>query len=135
EALAHCNADYETNMTKNGWTLSGSRYALTNWLEDSYYEVTISTNLPYEIISKGYCPMGGGAAYVSRTVRVMTKTRGLFTSAIIFMDSLDMNGNNVLTDSYDSTDPAKSTLGAYDPLKAGDKGDVSFMGGLADTLK
>src|SRR5262245_52659014 len=38
EALAHCNANYQTNLVSNGWSLSGSCYALTNRLADSYYE-------------------------------------------------------------------------------------------------
>jgi len=135
EALAHCNANYKTNMVSNGWTQSGSCFALTSWLDDCYYEVTISTNLPYEIISKGYCPMAGNSGYVSRTVKVTTINPGLFSSALVFLDSLDLNGNNVLADSYDSSDAAKSTLGRYDPLKAGDKADVSCMRGVKDDVK
>src|SRR5262245_24214099 len=135
EALAHCNANYQTNMTADGWTRSGSCFALTNWLDDCYYEVTISTNLPYEIVSRGYCPMTANFGYVSRAVKVTTVTPGLFTQALVFLDNLDLKGNNVKADSYDSTDPAKSTLGLYDPLKVGDKGDVSFMAGVTDTLK
>jgi hypothetical protein len=135
EALAHCNANYQTNMVSNGWSLSGSTYRLTNWLDDCYYEVTISTNLPYEIISTGYCPMAGKSGFASRTVKVTTVAPGLFSSALVFLDSLDLKGNNVKVDSYDSTDAAKSTLGRYDPLKAGDKGDVSCKGGVKDELK
>lgn len=135
EALAHCNANYQTNMVSDGWTLSGSHFALTNWLDDCYYEVTISTNLPYEIISTGYCPMTLGSGYASRSVKVTTIDPGLFSAALVIMDGLQLNGNNVKTDSYDSTDPAKSTLGRYDPLKAGDKGDVACMAGVDDVLK
>src|SRR5215510_16530084 len=46
-----------------------------------------------------------------------------------------MNGNDVMTDSYDSTNPAKSTNGRYDPLKAGDKGDIASISGLTNSLK
>jgi hypothetical protein len=42
-----------------------------------------------------------------------------------------LNGNNTLIDSYDSTDPAKSTGGQYDVSKAGDAADIAFMGSLA----
>lgn len=135
EALAHCNVNYQTNMTSNGWTCSGSGFALTNWLDDCYYEVTISTNLPYEIVSRGYCPMGRNSGYVNRAVKVTTITPGLISSALTLMDGLDLNGNNILVDSYDSTDPAKSTLGRYDPAKASDKGDVNCMRGVKDDVK
>jgi hypothetical protein len=65
---------------------------------------------------------------------VTTKNLGVFFGAIVVKDRVDLNGNNVMTDSYDSTDPSKSTLGKYDVNKAGDKGDVASLLGLSDTL-
>lgn len=47
-----------------------------------------------------------------------------FSAAIVVRGNLNLGGNLVTVDSFDSTDPAKSTNGQYDPTKAGDNGDV-----------
>jgi hypothetical protein len=140
EALTHCNLNFETNMVSDGWQAQFGTYAKTNSIGKGqgsgnslgYYEVSISQTLPYEIISRGYCPMPGSSTFISRTVRVTTRTNGTFSASFIVRENLDMNGNNVKTDSFDSRDPNKSTGGKYDPLKAGDKGDVAAMGGLVN---
>src|SRR6266566_2224273 len=89
---------------------------------------TICTNLSYVINSTGYYPMPVTSTYVSRTVQVTTQNKGVFAGAVLVRNTIDMNGNNVLTDSFDSTNPAKSTAGKYDPAKAGDKGDIGTGG-------
>jgi hypothetical protein len=47
------------------------------------------------------------------------------TYAIATRD-VQLNGNNVFVDSFDSTDPLRSTDGRYDPLKGG--GDAAVVG-------
>jgi hypothetical protein len=42
---------------------------------------------------------------------------------------IDMNGNDIETDSFDSRDPEHSTNGLYNPLTAKDNGDVSTTAG------
>ena len=44
--------------------------------------------------------------------------------------TIDLNGNGILSDSFDSTLPALSTNGHYDPAKVGDKGDVASNDGI-----
>jgi hypothetical protein len=140
EALTHCNVNFETNMLSNGWQSLYGQYAKTNWIgknrglskEMGYYEVAISQTLPYEIISRGYCPMPGSSTFISRTVKITTITNEYFTVSFLVREGVDMNGNNVKTDSFDSRDPYKSTLGKYDPTKAGDKGDMAAMGGMVN---
>jgi hypothetical protein len=122
DALNHCSRN-NTNMVSNGWTLSGGRYRATNSLGEGYYEVSISTNTPYDVISTGFLPMPGSSTHVSRSVRVTTSADPII-SGLVARSDVGMNGNNVLIDSYDSRDPAKSTNGQYDPAKAGDKADV-----------
>lgn len=54
--------------------------------------------------------------------------------AILCQRGIDLNGNNLAVDSYDSTDPTRSTGGQYDPSKAGDLGDVACTDGITNSL-
>ncbi len=152
EALTHCHNNNITNMVSNGWSLSGNQYVKTAVVTDAglsgpglrlgyllqndgYYNVSISATLPYTITSRGCFAMAGNGTFVCRTIQVTTSNLGVYFAGIVVKDDFDMNGNDVLVDSYDSTDPGKSTLGRYDPLKASDKGDVACMSGLTNSLK
>ncbi len=130
EALTHLSRNYITNMETSGWVLSGGQYVKSNSIGDGNYQVTISQSLPYTIISTGYAPMPGSSTYVSRSVQVTTQNQNAFTGALIMQSTINLNGNNVATDSYDPRDPKKSTNGAYDPAKAGDKGDITCVNGM-----
>lgn len=52
----------------------------------------------------------------------------VYSAAIMVEGYLSLNGNNISVDSYNSTDPTKSTGGRWDPAKAGDAGDVICAG-------
>ncbi len=130
EALTHLSRNYIINMEASGWVLSGGQYVKSNSIGEGNYQVTISQSLPYTIISTGYAPMPGGSAYVSRSVQVTTQNQNAFTGALIIQSTINLNGNNVATDSYDPREPAKSTNGAYDSAKAGDKGDITCASGM-----
>jgi hypothetical protein len=104
-----------------------------------YYAVDITTNIPYIVTSKGFFPLPGATPasidkYLSRTVRVTTQNLGMFMGPMVIKGAVDLKGNNIKTDSYDSRDPNKSTGGNYDPLKAGDKGDIITLGGVGDDI-
>jgi len=134
EALAHAENNYETNMVSNGWGYGDHAYTKTNTVGDGFYEVAISEKTPYTIVSRGYLPMPGRDHYLFRTVRVHTRPQGLLLGSLVVRDSIKLNGNNILTDSYNSWDKDKSTLGLYDPAKAGDKGDVGSISGVKDAF-
>src|SRR3954471_1694754 len=150
ESLTHLYKDYGTNMAFNGWAAGSSGYSKSNAVDttstntlpagktleslNGYYISSISSNLPYVITCTGYYPLHTTSSYLSRTVQVTTRNLGVFFGALVVKDQIDLNGNNVMTDSYDSTNPAKSTNGKYDVTKAGDKGDVASLNGLSDTL-
>jgi hypothetical protein len=162
EALTHLHNNYLTNMTDSGWELRSWGYIKTNAMvgtntfapanpagtpakpawslaaQNGYYVIQISSNLPYTILARGFYPLPGAtpstiSQYVSRTVRVETQNLGMHMGPFVLRGTLDLNGNNVVTDSYDSRDSSKSTGGRYDPAKAGDKGDVITMGGVVDS--
>jgi hypothetical protein len=54
--------------------------------------------------------------------------------AIASLQSIDWNGNDVLVDSFDSTDPAYSNSGLYDPAKAKDGGDLIANGWVSNAV-
>ena len=75
----------------------------------------------------------GGSATVSRTVRVTCSRNPttLFTAAMVSKHAIDLKGNGVAADSFDSSDPAKSTNGKYDATKyTGNFGDVATIDSL-----
>jgi len=133
EALNHCVYN-ETNLVSNDWKLQGGRYSLSNTLGDGRYVVSVSQTWPREIISQGLYPMPVANKYVSRRVRVTTTNLNVFFAGLVVRSSVELNGNNILIDSYNSRDPLKSTLGRYDPLKAGDRGDIVCAEGIKDSL-
>lgn len=58
----------------------------------------------------------------------------LFTGALVAKDFIDLQGNNIQVDSFDSADPNYSTAGRYDPTKRRDSGDVAAYSGLTNSL-
>ena len=51
--------------------------------------------------------------------------RPLFEFAIVASEHIDLNGNNIYADSFDSENPTGSTSGRYDPLMRSDFGDIT----------
>ena len=149
DALTHLNTHGTTNLNCDGWTLQTDQYVMTRWVGNStWYQVGIS-NWPASpvIVSRGYVPapmlastesypMYADAAgtlaaqtYLVRGVRLNTRRKGMFVKAMVAKNAITISGN-VLTDSYNSTDPAHSTGGLYDPAKALANGDVASDGQL-----
>ena len=61
----------------------------------------------------------------SRAVKVTLGQSWRYPVGLMSKNTIDMNGNNIETDSYDSSDPAKSTSGNYDPNKKQPNGNVA----------
>jgi hypothetical protein len=165
EALTqlHHHGNPSTNATAylaNGWEPRISPYAGSYYkqrhLGDSYYEVYILPLDPPEIVSHGHVPVplrsGGfiGAffaslvandttpkGYVTRRVRLTTRTSALFAKGLVADGQINLNGNNITTDSFHSLDPNYSDNGKYpagQPFKLRDNGDVATNSGLVDAL-
>lgn len=144
EGLQHLNKNYN-NLASDGWSLSGSLYVRTNALPDgNAYSVAIQNGSQPVIVSKSYVaslqtfaqagqpaifaavgPAPTTPTVLSRGVRVRCHRAGYATKAMAARRTIDMNGNNILTDSFDSEDPTRSLNGRYDPSRAGDNGDVA----------
>ncbi len=156
EALQHLNSN-RANLATDGWAASGNVFSCTRTLPDgNRYDVSIDVgtdpNHP-AIVSRAYvqpplmtqnrptvffATVGQSSDVptgISRAVRVICSKGSLFTATMVSKHSIDLKGNGVLTDSYDSSNPAKSTNGHYDASKhTGDKGDIASIGGVLDSV-
>jgi len=72
------------------------------------------------------------APQATRLVEAIVKPVGAFRSALFGLSTVDMNNGNIVVDSYDSRDPAKSTNGFYDPAKRQENGHVATNGKIID---
>lgn len=152
EALTHLYHNGVTNLAANGWSrlADGRYYKHRNLGGQHSYQVTISPAIPPVIVSLGSVPapmtpssffgwIGGSTASapppVRRKVRVDTTMDPLFGGgAMVAEGQIDMSGNNVETDSFDSGNPLYSTGGKYDPAKAKDNGDVATNSELLNSV-
>ena len=99
----------------------------------SYYQVFITNGFVGTnpvIISKGYVPGPVSSRALSRTIRIQTRPRATFPvkGPMIVKQTFNSNGNNVGTDSFDST------IGPYDPATAGGNGDVVSLTTNANSI-
>jgi hypothetical protein len=157
ESLAHL-AKHDTDQTlqSQGWERmpDANVYAMRRYLGDDYYEVMIAnwiagspTNVPI-IESRAYvtaptavastggpvlAAVGGKPQqYVVRGVRATARKVPLFSKGMVAQQALDAAGTYI--DSYDSTDPTKSTDGKWDITKRQDNGSVATASGDAGLL-
>lgn len=134
DALNHCAWNH-TNWVSNGWTLSNTNTLYrSNSLSSGWYRTIIATNSLVSnivtITSTGFFPMpGDNGTQIPRTVRVLALKLPQYRFAMYGKTMIDFNGNGCKVDSFDSSNPAKSTGGLYDPAKAGDKGDIGTYNG------
>jgi hypothetical protein len=66
--------------------------------------------------------------HVTRTVEVIVRPKSAFSVAILSQTSVVFTNHNIVVDSYDSTDPTKSTQGQWDIAKRQTNGDVATNG-------
>jgi hypothetical protein len=165
EALAHLNTHGETNLLCDNWQLSGTKYVLPpRALGDGFYVVSIEawvagTNsnpiiesrafttppvlvasvdgmIPFvaAINSPGETTFSTGGK-LARGVRAQVTRNPLFSKGLVAKGKIDMNGNNIMTDSFDSLDPTHSGLnGTYDPTKHKANGDVATDSVLTNSI-
>jgi len=143
EGLQHLNANYN-NLATEGWSSVGGVYVRTNTLSDgSMYVVNLKYGSQPVILTQSLIRSVGALAQntsapffaaigvsqsggqVSRAVRVRCYRSGLYTKAMAAKHTIDLKGNNVRTDSFDSENPMLSNNGLYDPSRVGDNGDVA----------
>ncbi len=166
EALSQLNrnapffdpAEATNNLSANSWTRVGNTYyAPRRYLGRSFYDVSITMNgltpfinaTSYVWMADSYSSApqptfasvslwgGDGHQYQSRKVLVHTQFDPLFAVAMAAISTIDFNGNNVMTDSFDSGDPNHSNNGLYpvgQPAKTKRNGDVCTDLSIVDSI-
>jgi hypothetical protein len=102
--------DWTSAYAVDNWQNSGNVYWVTRYLDDTktrYYTVYITNVATGPIIrSTGYVPapawLSGGQP-ISRTVMIGTKTDSYFNAAMAALGTINLKGNNIATDSFDSS--------------------------------
>lgn len=148
-------ADATNGLTANNWTQTGNVFrAPRRYLGPHYYDVTITVQgmtpyinctgmvwmassygknetspsilIPAALFATvGYNPAFGSQQ--SRGVLVNTKLDPMFAVAMAAISTIDLKGNNVSTDSFDSGDPLHNINGMYPmgyPSMVKSNGDV-----------
>jgi hypothetical protein len=141
-------------LLSGDWAFIGGKYTVSRIIGDGYYtaSITPATNPVIEstgyaalpaILASGPGPMvasvglqefTAGKQFVSRSVRVTTGSSALFARGMAARGQIDLKGNNIETDSFDSANPLYSTNGQYTVSKRKDNGDVVTNSGLTNSL-
>jgi len=137
EALAQLNPSallFTTNIDRgaNNWTLlsDGMYHAPRRPVGGNYYDVAMTADTYPVIYATGAVTIPTLGATVTRTVKVTTTTGSTFRGAMAARVSVDLKGNTIETDSFDSNDPNYSTEGLYDPAKRKANGDIATTDGI-----
>lgn len=69
---------------------------------------------------------------VSRRIEAIVRPVSSFDQAIMSVGLVDLTNQNIVVDSYDSSDPTKSTNGLYDAAKRQQNGDIATDGNVID---
>src|SRR5438270_7616211 len=72
------------------------------------------------------------APQVSRRIEAVVRPVSAFDQAIMSVGIVDLTNQNIVVDSYDSSNPTKSTNGLYDPAKRQQNGDIATDGQLIE---
>src|SRR5204863_3118824 len=72
------------------------------------------------------------APQVSRRIETVVRPISAFDQAVMSVGVVDLTNQNIVVDSYDSSDPTKSTNGLYDPAKRQENGDIATDGQLIE---
>lgn len=134
EALAHINRN--SDLTADGWSTYGSLYTKKLAMDEhTSCETWIRLSASPAIAAYGSVRLPlQTSSYVTRRVRVDLRKDALFAKGLVAKGQIDMNGNNVLVDSFDSSDPAYSNGGRYDSSKRKSNGDVATNSQLVNSL-
>jgi hypothetical protein len=116
--------NWVNTYSADNWSKSGNVYSRTGYLDaahTTYYAVTVSNqnstlNNLVTIRSTGYMPMSSAVAnqsVVTRTVVVQAQIDMIFNIAMAALGAIDLKGNGIKTDSFDSGDTNYSTTSLY----------------------
>lgn len=156
DGLQQLNAN-GTNLTADAWSYNGLVYQspVRSFPDGSYYQSFIDmstdpfnpavTSIGHEIPhtfaynqpGAFFADIGSPSTVpsIARAVMVRCTRANPFIKGLAAKELIDMNGNDINTDSFDSTDPAKSTAGQYDAGKfIGANGDIATNMRLTNSI-
>jgi hypothetical protein len=99
-------------------------------LNNGAYFISVSNDLPPTLYSTGSNQVSSIGRPLTRTVQVKTAVKPLFGDAVRTLQNINMNGNNIMVDSFDSSDLVHFTNGFYNPTWRMATADVASEGGL-----
>ncbi len=138
EALAQLNPAAPqppvVDRTANGWGApSGGLYGpMTRTLSNGWYSVLYTSDTFPVLYATGYVSIPSLSATLSRAIQVTTTNVPLFAVAMAAIGDINMNGNNLVTDSFDSSSTNLSNNGLYSSSKASTNGDVASVAGIVN---
>lgn len=133
EALTQVSVNGTNLVANNGWEVVNGKYLMkTRWVDGEVVRVGISTNLPPWIVAEGKVRSPLSDNRISRTVKVGTCLNALFAKGMVARLNVNLNGNEINVDSFDSQDSRYNTNGRYDPAKRKDGGTVATNSGDAN---
>jgi hypothetical protein len=141
EALAQVNPGASVmsiDRTANGWgAAAGGFYGpMSRTMTNGTYSVVITTD-PFPILyATGYVAVPSIPANLTRVVRVTTTNAPLFSAVLAAKYNIDMGGNTMFTDSFNSSNPNQSENGRYPvdylTTRTSTNGDVASVQGLVN---
>ena len=135
ETMAHINhIKTTTNFAVNGWVLNGGFYRKERSLNGGTIKMVIDQSVPPVLTVTGYLRAPVQSNQLIRAVRVKTRINYKFQYAMLGKGTIDISGGSMI-DSYNSTDPNKSTAGMYDPTKRTDQAIVATSAKTAGAVK
>lgn len=138
EALAQLNPgapQQVVDRTANGWgpaTAGGLYGPITRTLSSGTYSVLYTDDAYPVIYSRGRVAVPSISATISRTLRVAVTNYPLFMVGIAARNGIDLAGNKVDIDSFNSADPNLSLNGRYSAAKASTNGDIASFAGVVN---
>lgn len=137
EALAQLNPGAPQpviDRTANGWgaPVNGLYGPVTRALSNSTYSVVYTTDTYPIIYSTGLVSVASLSANLTRVLRITTTNAPLFTAALVAINNINLAGNGVTVNSFNSADPNLSTNGRYDSSKTSTNGDVASVNGIVN---
>jgi hypothetical protein len=138
EALAQFNPGAPPpviDRTANGWgpaSAAGIYGPVARSLTDGSYSVVYTSDTFPIIYSTGYVTIPTLSATLRRVIRVSTTNAPFFSVALGARNGIDLKGNNINTDSFNSSQANLSTGGRYDPSKTSTNGDLASIAGIVN---
>jgi hypothetical protein len=135
EALTHINMNGTNIIAGEGWELVDNKYLMkSRTIGGDTVQVGYTTSIPPVIIAQGFSKFPHQKSLLSRTLMVRTQMRRMFENGMVARRNVDLRGNQIFIDSFDSGDEQYSTNGRYDPSKNKDNGTLATNSDLDDSL-